>query len=373
MSKRITKAIVIAAIIGIVQPLVVFAAGGSDQGKAKAATQSQAPGKMVEKYPVIAYGPITGKTAADYKFGFSFGGIASYADPCPGMADLAASELGIPKITVQTPQNWIQNEQNQKLDGLIASGMKGIFMMPSEPTAGNAQISKMVSAGIPVVCMGGPPELPSKTVLTLATEARQAAYDGTVALIQAMGEKGNLVALIPMLNDTNTQKRLTGIKDAIAKYPNVKLLQSIADMENTENAMTQLGDLLAARGKEIDGIMAAGYTAAATCATFMMKPEYAHIKSVGFDTDEKVMTAIKAGKMTGTMSQNPWGQAYISMYTLKMLVDGWKYKAGQPEVINSGSFLITTANVDKYEQMIKDETFKIMATWTDRFDPPVKM
>jgi len=102
----------------------------------------------------------------------------------------------------------------------------------------------------------------------------------------------------------------------------------------------------------------------------MMKSEYSEIKSVGFDTDAKVMEAIAAGKMTGTMSQNPWGQAYISMYTLKMLVDGWKYKAGQPEVINSGSFLITTYNIALYEDMIKNETFKIMGTWTDRFDPP---
>ena len=328
--------------------------------------------KMVEKYPSIKFGPIAGKTAADYKFGFSFGGIASYADPIPGMADLAASELGIPKVTVQTPQNWVQNEQNQKLDGLIASGVKGIFMMTSEPTAGNAQITKMVSAGIPVVTIGGPPELPSKSTLTLATEAPKAAYDGTIALIKAMGEKGNLVALIPMLNDTNTQKRLAGIKEAVAKYPNVKLLQTLADMENTENAMTSLGDLLAARGKEIDGLMCAGYTAAVTCATFLVKPEYAHIKSVGFDTDPKVMAAIKSGKMTGAMSQNPWGQAYIGMYTLKMLADGWTYKSGQPEVINSDSFLINKDNVDKYEQMIKEETFKIMATWTDRFEPPKK-
>jgi ribose transport system substrate-binding protein len=103
-----------------------------------------------------------------------------------------------------------------------------------------------------------------------------------------------------------------------------------------------------------------------------VKPQYAHIKSVGFDTDVKVIDAIKAGKMTGTMSQNPWGQGYIAMYTLKMLVDGWTYKAGQPAVVNSGSFLINKANVDKYEDMIKTQTFVIMETWTDRFNPPAK-
>ncbi|MEO8411461.1 MAG: sugar ABC transporter substrate-binding protein [Propionivibrio sp.] len=360
MKQSIRKMAAIASLMVLSAPAILYP------------IHAQGADKMVEKYPKIQYGQLAGKSAADYQFGFSFGGIASYADPVEGMANMAAAELGIPKIMIQTPQNWVQNEQNQKLDGLIAAGAKGIFMMTSEPTAGNAQITKMVNAGIKVVTMGGPPELPSKSVLTLATEAPVAAYDGTIALIKAMGEKGNLVALIPMLNDTNTQKRLDGIKKAVGQYPKVTLLQVLADMENTENAMTSLGDLLAARGKEIDGIMAAGYTSAVTCATFMTKPQYAHIKSVGFDTDPKVMDAIKAGKMVGAMSQNPWGQAYISMYTLKMLTDGWTYKEGQPEVINSGSFLITKANIDSYEQMIKDETFKIMSTWTDRFNPPAK-
>jgi len=256
MKKLITKVVLIIAVM-VILPSSLLAKGKTEEVSAASGEKV-----MVEKYPVILYGPAAGKKASDYKFGFSFGGIASNADPCESMANLAAKELGIPEIKIQTHQNWIQNEQNQKLDGLIAPGIKGIFMMTSEPTAGNAQITKMVDAGIPIVTMGRPPELPSKSILTLAIVVEQAAYDGTVALIKAMGEKGNVVALIPMINDTNTQKRLAGIKKAISEYSDVTLLQSIADMENVENAMTQLGDLLAARSDEIDGIMAAGYTSA---------------------------------------------------------------------------------------------------------------
>lgn len=374
--KKILALLLMTAMLTTLAAGCSAAASAEETTKAAAATTAvsadttAAQAKMVEKYPSIAYGPTGGKTDDDYKFGFSFGGVASYADPCEGMANQASEELGIPTIVVQTPQNWIQNEQNQKLDGLIASGMKGIFMMPSEPTAGNAQIEKMVDAGIPVVCIGGPPDLPSKATLTLATDAYQSAFDGTIALIESMGEKGNIVALVPMINDTNTVKRSKGIEDAVAKYPEVKLIQTLADMENMENAMTSLGDLLAARGSEIDGIMAAGYTSAVAASTFLMKPENAHIKCVGMDTDAKVMQAISDGQMVGTMAQNPWGQAYIAQYTLKMLVDGWTYNEDQPEVVNSGSFLITKENIADYESMIKAETMKIMENWSDRFTPP---
>jgi ribose transport system substrate-binding protein len=287
------------------------------------------------------------------------------------MAAQAVKELGIPDITIQTPQNWIQNEQNQMLDGMIASGVKGIFMMTSEATAGNEQISKMVDAGIPVVTIGGPPDLPSKSTLTLATDVEQSAYDATMAVIDGMGGKGNLVGLSGSLNDTNTQKRFAGIEKAVNEVPEVELLQLVGDISNAESAMTIVGDLLAARGAEIDGIVAMDYYAAFGVANYMLQSDdYDHISAVGIDSDEKVIEAIRAGKMLGTMSQNPWGQAYIGMYTLKMLVDGWTYKEGQPEVIDSGSYLITQENVEDYEGMVIEGTMAMMEQWTERFNPP---
>ena len=174
----------------------------------------------------IPYGPIEGKTDADYQFGFSFGGINPYADPVEPAATVAEKELGITKhVLINTPQDWIQNDQNQCLDSLIAAGCKGIQMMPSEATASNEQITKMVNAGIPVVCMGGPPELPTDATLTLATDVYQSAFDGTTAVIEKMGGKGKIVGLSGAVNDTNTQKRFQAIKDAVAKYPDVELLQ----------------------------------------------------------------------------------------------------------------------------------------------------
>lgn len=326
--------------------------------------------KTVEAHPEIGYGPQNGLKEDDYKFAFSFGGIAAYADPIPGMANKAAAELGIPEITVQTPQNWVQNEQNQILDGLISSGSKAIMMMPSEATAGNQQITKMVDAGIPVVCIGGPPDLPSKCTLTLATDVYQAAYDGAVACIKAMGEKGNLVALSGMLTDTNTSKRLKGVEDAVAEYPEVTLIQTIADIENGELSMTAVSNLLAARANDIDGIVATTYETAVALAVHMLTGEYEHIAAVGTDTDEKVIEAIVAGNMAGTMAQNPWAQGYIGMYTMKMLKDGWTYKEGEPEVVNSGSYLITANEANGLEDFLIEEAMNLMSTWTDRFNPP---
>lgn len=319
----------------------------------------------------IPYGPTEGKTAKDYQFGFSFGGINPYADPVEPAATQAEDELGITKhLIISTPQDWNQNEQNQLLDALISGGCKGIQMMPSEATAANEQITKMVNAGIPVVCMGGPPELPSDATLTLATDVYNSAYEGTVAVIKAIGGKGNIVGLSGAINDTNTKKRFQAIEDACNEYPDVNLLQTIGDIDNSEGSMTAIGSLLAARGDEVDGMISTAYYPSVAMAKYLAQSDYNHIIGVGIDTDDAVLNAIRDGILYGTMSQNPWGQSYISTYTLKMLIDGYSYKEGQPEVIDSGSFLVTADNIDSYDELKMAVTQEILSTWLDRFNPP---
>ena len=319
----------------------------------------------------IPYGPTEGHTDDDYQFGFSFGGINPYADPVEPAATVAEEELGITKhLIISTPQDWIQNDQNQLLDALIASGCKGIQMMPSEATAANEQISKMVSAGIPVVCMGGPPAQPSDATLTLATDVYTSAYEGTVAVIEKMGGKGKIVGLSGAVNDTNTKQRFQAIEDACNEYPDVELLQTIGDIDNAEDSMTAVGNVLAASGDEITGMISTAYYPTVAMAKFLSQDEYSHIVGVGIDTDESVLDAIREGVLYGTMSQNPWGQSYIATYSLKMLIDGYTYKDDQPKIIDSGSFLVTAENIDSYDDLKMEVTRNLMSDWLDRFNPP---
>lgn len=318
----------------------------------------------------VAVGPVDGKTEKDYQFAVVAGGVNPYFDPMiPGSNDAAAA-LGIPEVEFQTPQNWEQNEQNAILDALIAKGVDGILMMPSNAVAGNEQITKMVDAGIPIVTVGGPPELPSKSTLTLATDVYNSAYMGTEEVIKALGEKGNIVGFSGDLSDPNTVLRFQGIKDACDKYPDVTLLQEIGDVDSAEASMTAVGDVLAASGDEIDGMISTAYYPTVAIATFLAEEQYSGIVGVGIDTDAKVLEAIKNGTMLGTMSQNPYGQAYIATVTLKMQKDGWTYKEGGDEVIDSGSFFVNADNVDEYDTLVRTVTDDIMATWTDRFNPP---
>lgn len=343
------------------------------------ATESTAAGstnvteeQLAAVWKDVAQGPAAGKSDSDYSFFGVFGAVNSYSDPYPGAAKSAAKALGIDNPGFDAPTDWDQTQQNTILDGLVAKGVKGIYMMTSDPTAGNEEISKLVGAGVNVVCVGGSPDTPSKATLTLATDVYQASYDGTINLIKAMGGKGGVVGLCGAVTDTNTQKRMQAIKDACAKYPDVKLVQIIGDVDDTQKATEAIENILAAKKDQINGFVSTCMSPSIALSSILAQDEYQDIHAVGTDTDKAVLEGIKSGALDGTMSQNPYGQAYLATITLKMLADGWTYKDGQDFLIDSGSAYITKDNADNAQQMQMNKTMDLAKTWMDRFNAPTK-
>lgn len=206
-------------------------------------------GKTPEIWSEIAYGPVEGKSKEDYSIAGVFGAVNPFSDPFLGAANQAAAELGIMETEFNAPQGWVQNDQNVILDSLVSSGIQGIYMMPSDPVAGNEQITKMVDAGVNVICVGGPPKTPSKAVMTLATDVYTAAYEGTKNLIEAMGGKGGVVGLNGAVTDPNTQARMEAIEAACAEYPDVVLVQQIGDIDDSELSVSAIENILAAKGE----------------------------------------------------------------------------------------------------------------------------
>lgn len=347
-------------LMAIVMAIALLGCGSSPakdsqpSGDSKPPVSNDAPAAptTVEGHPEITFGPVEGKTSADYQFGFSWGGVGSFEKPIPVMGNRAAAELGIPEVMEMTPQEWEQNQQNQMLDSLIAAGCKGIMFMTSEAVAGNEQITKMVEAGINIVTQGAAPGAEGSTTLstvTLCTDTYTAAYDGAIQAIEALGGKGNIVALSGDLNDANTTKRFNGVQAACDEYPDVTLIQTIGDIEAPEASMTAIGNLLSARADEIDAIVATTYETAASLARYMDSGNYPGIVAVCTDTDEAVLAAMEHGTVIGTMTQSPWAMGYWGIYALKLLEDGWTYDG--PAVYSTGASFVPAAEGAKYEEV----------------------
>src|SRR3954468_1226900 len=145
-------------------------------------------------------------------------------------AKAAAAELG-PKynanvsIDWQTPADEDAQKQAQSIAALTGAGVQGIAVSCSEARTLTRAIDNAVRKGIPVMCFDSD-----------APQSKRFAYYGTddeacgkrvmAELAKAMGDKGTIAILAGNQSAPNLQKRVQGVKDELAKHPNMKLLEA---------------------------------------------------------------------------------------------------------------------------------------------------
>jgi len=305
-----------------------------------------------------------------YNFVVIQGGVHPYYGPFPLAINDASKDLGIPEPPIYAPQLFDQNEQNTIIDSILARGVDGIAMQAADPVGGNEKIAEIVEMGIPVVGFAGPPSEPTMMTFCLATDVYLAAYEGAKTLIEEMGGKGNVVHLTGMLAEPNTSRRMEGVQKAVDEYPDVELIQTIADLDVAEAAQNAINNLMAARRQEIDGIVITAYIPSVALAATFTQLEETRIKSVACDADEAVLKAIEDGFLTGTMNQNPYGQAYLCITALKMFADGYTYKADSPFFVNSGFYYINQGNIAQTDDLARKATEDLKAGFEDFFNAP---
>ncbi len=272
-------------------------------------------------------------------------------------------------------QEWNQENENVNVEALSTRGYKAFCIYPGDPAGGNGLFAQLKKRGQIVVAYGAEPDLPTPAAFTIATDIKGSAMVAAEELIKMMGDKGNILNVLEAVTDINTKKRDDGIKEVVAKHPNVKIIQTISDMLQVSEGMTKIQSALAARGKEIDGIITTGYNptiaAAAILTEWHKDPKNKRIRFIGIDTGPTVMQAIRDGNIDATVAQNPFGHGYVSTTIAKMMLDGWTPRKDY-QYINAGIVVVTKANIDTYTNDVKKITAQIVEDLKTKYLEPPK-
>jgi ribose transport system substrate-binding protein len=337
-----------------------------------ACTAVSVPAPQAQSGAAAAPGGVPAAPGGTWKYAVVPPVVHPFYGPFPGAIADATKDFNLGTVEYQLPQNFVQNEQNQILDGLVAKGYNAFAIQPADPVAGNAKIGELADAGMLVVTFGGCPTPPSKAPFCTATDVKQAAYQGAVALIKAMGGKGNMVHLTGEVADINSKRRMEGVDQALKENPDVKLIQTIGDIDTPEKAPNAVASLLAARRSEVNGILATAYNPAVAVANELRQLDEKNIKAVGIDTDKIVLDAIKDGYLTGTMAQNPYGMAYLPLESLNLMTQGYTWKSDQPFFQDSGSFYVDASSVGDLDAAAKALNDELKVSWKDKWNPPAQ-
>jgi ribose transport system substrate-binding protein len=286
-----------------------------------------------------------------------------YFDTVKPGVEAAAKEFGFTPV-LQVGPDWTQDAENQGMQALFAKGSRYFTVYPSDANGANALYEELTKQGATIVNFGGSTTEPTTAKFVFATDVKAAAMQATEALIAAMGDKGNIINVLEVLEDPNTVLRKAGVEEVVAKHPNVKIIQEISGMKSAEEAVQKVTDAVAANSTKVDGIIATGFTPSVAIAQvltdYKAKGGTRAIHAVGIDTDPIVVKAIQDGVMDGTISQNPYGHGYLSMLALMCMADGYTPKAGAYRV-DTGTAFVTKDNLTTYAADIQKVTDAIKA------------
>jgi ribose transport system substrate-binding protein len=307
-------------------------------------------------------------TAAKVKIAYVPGGPHPYFQPWKTAMNQAKQDFGLGAVTFNETSAWDQTKQNNVLQSLAAQGYNAFGVFGVSPDNINSTFQQLESKGLKVASLGScPAGTTDSASFCLATDVQAAAYKAAKATIAAMGGSGNLVHLTGNKTDSNTQRRIAGVRQAVAETGGkVKLIQTVTDIDtDLQTAQKAVADLLGAKGKQINGIVNTAYNPAVASAAAVQKSGLP-IKVVAIDDDPTIIAGIKNGSVTATVVQNPVGQAYVGGYALSKLETGCTMKTSGV-AIDSGSFVVTKTNVTTYDTPRQAKTKQLKADFDSKY------
>ncbi|MEB0045944.1 MULTISPECIES: sugar ABC transporter substrate-binding protein [unclassified Pseudomonas] len=209
-------------------------------------------------------------------------------------------------------------KQLSQVESFISQKVDAIVVNPVDTAATKKITEAAVKAGIPLVYVNRRPDdlkLP-KGVVTVASNDLEAGEMQMQYLAEKMGGKGDIVILLGDLANNSTTNRTKGVKEVLAKYPNIKIEQEQTGTWLRDKGMTLVNDWLT-QGRKFDAVVANNDEMAIGAAMALQQAgvEKGSVLIAGVDGTPDGLNAIKKGNMTVSVFQDAKGQADGSIDT----------------------------------------------------------
>jgi inositol transport system substrate-binding protein len=239
-------------------------------------------------------------------------------------------------------------KQLSQVESFISQKVDAIVVNPVDTAATRKITEAAVKAGIPLVYVNRRPDdlkLP-KGVVTVASNDLEAGEMQMQYLAEKMGGKGDIVILLGDLANNSTTNRTKGVKEVLAKYPNIKVEQEQTGIWLRDKGMTLVNDWLT-QGRKFDAVVANNDDMAIGAAMALSQAgvDKGSVLIAGVDGTPDGLNAIKKGNMTVSVFQDAKGQADGSIDTA--------VKMAKNEPVEQAVWvpyrLITPQNVDTFK------------------------
>lgn len=259
----------------------------------------------------------------------------------------AAEELGV-EISWQGPLREDDREsQIQVVENFTIAGVDGIVIAPLDDTALARPLKEAAAEGIPVIVIDSDVRWEGR-VSFVATDNYQGGVLGARALGELLEGEGDVMMLRHLEGSASTMKREAGFLDTLQEeFPGIRVVSENQFAGATpEGAYQTAENLLIQYGEVVEGIFcpsepaAFGMLRALEDAGLAGKKEF-----VAFDASEKLVAALRDGKIDGLIVQDPHAMGSLGVRHMVQHLAG----ESVPARVDTGVHLVTPETMDDPE------------------------
>jgi len=260
----------------------------------------------------------------------------------------AANELGA-EVQWRGPQKESDRDQQiSVLQGFINKQVDGICLAPLDADALVRPVREAGRGGIPVVVFdSGLNADKGDFVSFVATDNFRGGQLAGETMAKELGGKGNVILLRYNKGSDSTFQREEGFLEALAAFPDIKIISSDQYAgTTTESAMDKAQQMLNRYANEVDGIFAVCEPNAEGVLRALEDRKLAgKVKFIGFDASDAMAQALREGKLSAIILQDPVRMGYLSIEAVVKKI------RGEPvdEFVDTGVSVATQENIDTEE------------------------
>lgn len=170
------------------------------------------------------------------------------------------------------------------------------------------------------------------------------------ALFERMGGRGGLVHISGFPGSTPDWQRTEGMREALKRYPGIRLLASQPGKWNRDDARDAMAGIIRKVGKDnINGVFAANDDCGIGAMNALQEAgvDLANVPITGVDGNVGTMDFIKAGRFYASYSSLPWWCAGFSAVRAIDAYMGVRFNAAERQLW-TGGIVVTRDNADAY-------------------------
>jgi ribose transport system substrate-binding protein len=271
-------------------------------------------------------------------------------------AEAAAKDLtaktGIPvEIMWLTPPNEDGQVQAQRIAQAVNEGANAVLISCSDAGKVTGAISDAVARGVPVMTFDSDAPDSKRFAFYGVDDVKtgQAVMD---ELATQMGSKGSIAILAGNQNAPNLRKRVEGVKQAAARYPNMKIVDTFYHIETPQDAAAEVLRVQGAYPQIQGWAMIGGWPLFTQTLLSDLDPK--KIKIVAVDALPAELAYVDKGLAPVLLAQPTylWGNVSI-----QRIFDKVQLKKDVPAIIPMELVRVSKDNLGTWARQLKDWGF----------------